>query len=386
MEKVGHTPLPYKIEDVAAMLGIHRRNGMCPICGGRTSFGISVEKQTCHCMKCNFSGNATSLYATVNGISTKDAYKELVNALASGYVKPEVKKNTWEQIESNSNLASLDIRDKTYGEMFRLLPLSDDHKAVLLKRGFDEETANRYRTLSLKEAVNRSSLARKLSATCTLAGVPGFYKDKTGEWTLVYTKTGILVPYLSFDRKIQGIQIRKDNALLRTFEDGKKENKYTWLSSNLIPKDAIAGSGTKATTFVHYACDFEKGFNGTYRPVFINHTAFLTEGGMKADLAHLLTGQGYLAVPGVSALTQLHEELKKIKELGVTRVINAYDMDYLTNENVFQAVQKTEEMIREMGFSYNRLMWDTKEKELGTALKGIDDYYAYCYKGIVPGK
>ena len=71
MEKTGHTPLPYKIEDVAAMLNIHRRNGKCPICGGRTSFGISVEKQTCHCMKCNFSGNATSLYAAVNGISQR---------------------------------------------------------------------------------------------------------------------------------------------------------------------------------------------------------------------------------------------------------------------------------------------------------------------------
>ena len=168
--------------------------------------------------------------------------------------------------------------------------------------------------------------------------------------------------------------------------DGKKENKYTWLSSNLIPEDAKPGSGTGAKTFVHYACDFEKSFDGSYRPVFLNHTAFLTEGAMKADLAHMFTGQGYVAVPGVNALLQLEEEFKKLRKLGVSRIINAYDMDYLTNPHVFKAVKKTEEMIHEMGFFFFFLMWDTKEKELGKALKGIDDYYAYCYKGIVPGK
>lgn len=385
MKYEGHSPLPYRIEDVCGMLGIKTRNGKCPICGGRTSFGVSISNQVCHCMKCGFSGNATTLYAKVKGVSTKDAYSDLVKALDAGFTP--LPKKPGEPVESDAPIADLRVRNKTYSHMFSLLSLSEQHVEDLKNRGFDEENLKRYRTLSIKEPENRISLARKLiSEGCELSGVPGFYIDKDGNWTIKYTKTGILVPYVSFDRKIQGLQIRKDNRVLKTYEDGKKENKYTWLSSNLIPEDAKPGSGTGAKTFVHYACDFEKSFDGSYRPVFLNHTAFLTEGAMKADLAHMFTGQGYVAVPGVNALLQLGEEFKKLRKLGVSRIINAYDMDYLTNPHVFKAVKKTEEMIHEMGFSYNRLMWDTKEKELGKALKGIDDYYAYCYKGIVLGK
>ena len=97
---------------------------------------------------------------------------------------------------------------------------------------------------------------------------------------------------------------------------------------------------------------------------------------MKADLAHNITGRAYIAVPGVNALPQLEAELKKLRRIGVRRIVNAYDMDYLTNEYVAKAIGKTEEMIRDEGFEYNRMTWDTRNG----VLKGIDDYCAYYYR------
>ena len=80
-----------------------------------------------------------------------------------------------------------------------------------------------------------------------------------------------------------------------------------------------------------------------------------------------------MAVPGVSCQVQLGNELDKLKRLGFKKVYNAYDMDYLTNENVFNAMENSYKMIQGKGFELVRLVWNAKDK-------GLDDYYANKYR------
>lgn len=56
-------------------------------------------------------------------------------------------------------------------------------------------------------------------------GVPGFYRDTDGNWTINFKaeNSGILIPIVSLDGFIQGFQIRVDHVT-----DTKK---YIWLSS-----------------------------------------------------------------------------------------------------------------------------------------------------------
>ena len=77
--------------------------------------------------------------------------------------------------------------------------------------------------------------------------------------------------------RIQGMQVRLDSA---------KKRKFRWVSSAGLPE------GCGAKTWVHLA--------GDPRPLVL-----LTEGPMKADVIHALTGQTVLAVPGVNSLAQL---------------------------------------------------------------------------------
>jgi len=353
------------------MLGVNPHKRICPICGGRTSFSVSLQKGVWHCFKCDNKGNAISLYAQVQGVDNKEAFKQIMNALNKGF-KPDVKTTQADEgrTESDANLADIDTRDAVYSAMLSF-GLDEAHQKEMASRGM--KNAERYfATLDLQGWEQRSAYTKKLMEQgLHLRGVPGFYKNKYG-WTIKATKRGILVPYRAFDGKVQGIQIRKDSNLLKTFEDGSVESKYTWLSSGWIPKSAEKDSGTRARAFVHYAVDFRTTYDGRKLPTFKNNTVYLTEGGMKAQIAHELSGHAYIAVPGVNALSDFAKELKKLHDIGVMRIINAYDMDYLTNPNVQEAVNKTKQIITDLGFEYNRLSWEDVRPDL----KGIDDFLA----------
>ena len=139
-----------------------------------------------------------------------------------------------------------------------------------------------------------------------LAGVPGFYKTDSGEWSFINEKRGILIPVREEHGSIQGLQIRRDNVTRR---------KFRWVSS--VGKN----DGCGAEAWAHLA--------GPPR-----QTILLTEGPMKADVIHNLTGQTVVAVPGVSSLTHLERMLTYLREMGTTKIMTAFDMDFLSNPNV----------------------------------------------------
>jgi len=172
-----------------------------------------------------------------------------------------------------------------------------------------------------------------------LDGIPGFYEDKRGGWTLAGAP-GILVPYRNCDGLIQGLQIRCDN---------EQERKYRWLASTNYNR------GTKSGTHIHITGNLD------------SDTLYITEGGLKGDVASFLDDEAlFVCIAGVSAIEGLNET---VSLLNVRNIIIAMDMDKLENPQVRDAVTTMTRQLRRLrGVNISVANWDTR-------FNGIDDYY-----------
>ena len=159
-------------------------------------------------------------------------------------------------------------------------------------------------------------------------------------------RRGILIPVRDVQGQIQGLQVRLDNV---------EKRKFRWLSSNGLEE------GCGAKTWVHLA--------GEPRPLVL-----LTEGPMKADVIHFLTGQTVLAVAGVNSLSQLKPALEKLQAAGMEKVMTAFDMDYLINPHVRAGQENLAHLLDQCGISYGTYLWDPR-------YKGLDDYIWGCLCG-----
>lgn len=139
--------------------------------------------------------------------------------------------------------------------------------------------------------------------------------------------------------QIQGLQLRLDNM---------EKRKFRWISSSGLH------SGTGSPAWTHLAGAPSK-------------RIVLTEGPMKADVIHALTGLPVLAVPGVNALTKLENSLKLLREQGLEEIKTAFDMDYAINWHVQRGYEQLMELLGRMGFRYGTYVWDPR-------YKGLDDY------------
>ena len=242
-------------------------------------------------------------------------------------------------------LTGVEERHATYTALLQSLTLASDHRENLLSRGLSPEEIHRlgYKTTPV---LGFSSLAKRLREKgLYLAGVPGFYKNQS-QWTLKIPGRGILIPVRDIQGQIQGLQVRLDNV---------EKRKFRWLSSNGLEE----GCGTK--TWVHLA--------GEPRPLVL-----LTEGPMKADVIHFLTGQTVLAVAGVNSLSQLKPALEKLQAAGMEKVMTAFDMDYLINPHVRAGQENLAHLLDQCGISYGTYLWDPR-------YKGLDDYIWGCLCG-----
>lgn len=250
-----------------------------------------------------------------------------------------------------SNLAPLARRHDAYYDLLQMLKLSPEHMANLLGRGLspDRVQENMYRTMPANWH-ERRDIACQLAKTHDLRGIPGFY-TRHGEWHLS-GKAGFLIPYLTTDGYVQGIQIRLDNS-----SDGK----YRWLSSNPKHLDKqgrpIFENGTAAMSWVHVTGDTRK------------TTVCITEGALKGDVASFLRNEAlFVCVPGVSSTEYL---LDTLKELNSNKIFICYDMDLLNNLEVSKALHKIRQtVIENLSVPCETYMWNP-------AYKGIDDFLLY---------
>lgn len=357
---------PFGIQDVAELLHLrmrrpHATGGYydCPICGDkRGKMSINMEIDTWRCNYCGKHGGMLALYAMTNHISNSDAYREICEALQNGefsahYYKPQTSAPREQEFAVQSPLADIRTIHRTFSTMLNMLTLSKEHRRHLNEvRGLTDEQIDKLQYRSTPPFYSCKKIARVLRERgCTLEGVPGFYM-KDGEWTVkFYSKTaGILIPVRGIDGLIRGMQIRLDIPIKdEDAGDDASVTKYIWLSS--AGKEMGVSSGSP----VHFVGDpFAR-------------AVYLTEGFLKADVAHFLMNRSFIAIAGVNNTAQLELMLTLLRENGTEIIVEAADMDKFRNENVDRGVSNIYLITKKCGLEFRRLTWNPN-------YKGIDDW------------
>jgi len=354
-------PVPYTMADVISLLPLtvrrRRATGFdvdCPFCNNhkRGKMSVTLDINAFRCNYCNKSGGMLDLYMQMTGVSRFEARREIMESLhLDDATKIGRQQNNYNPksaapplpLPKTIDIASPEVLHDAFSAMFSLLTLSQVHKENLLSRGFSAEEIERYGFKSTP-AFGFMRLAATLAEMGhTTEGVPGFYTDKQGRRTINFHArcSGILIPVVSIDGMIAGAQLRMDREF-----DGRK---YLWLSST--GKEQGTGSGSP----VHFVGDPR------------SDTVYITEGPLKADLAHILTGKTFAAVAGATQYKNLETLLLRLSENGTKNIVEAYDADKLTNEHVQRGSYHLLAMVGEMGMTAHRLTWDA-------AYKGIDDF------------
>lgn len=350
----------YHIADVIPLLGLpfppQGRSSYyisCPCCdsGRAKHMNINLSKDVFRCPKCGFSGGVFALYGYYTGLSDNNAIKEDLGKKLGGFDTAQPLRRSFgkaivpqDPSMMECPLTDIDARDATYRNLLGKLSLASDHKDNLLRRGLTDDAIikNGYRTTL---AVGTKAIAKQLLADgYYLAGVPGFYRDSSDrQWTFTQNQRGILIPVRDSQGRIQGLQIRRDNA-------GKR--KFRWVSSAERP------DGCKSVGWIHVAGP-------------IREQVLLIEGPMKADIVHHLTGQTVIAIPGVNTLSQLETVLLELKGLGVGKIMTAFDMDFMSNPNVQNGYYDLIWMLHKIGIPFGTYLWHPE-------YNGLDDYVWEC--------
>lgn len=397
---------PFTIREVAELCGL--KSGMerypdrvsidinCPFCGGKKKMNLNLKKDVFGCNRCGIKGGMLALYGETFGVDSQTAYAEILAKLGKEPVRepgshctaPEDIRTERDQVQGVSD----QVKDKAYASLLSMLPLSDTHKGKLLERGLTEAQIEQNGYRSTPVFGFRRITERVLESGCRVEGVPGFHTDPEGRWTIHFSQksSGILIPIRNIDGRITGMQIRLDRPY-----DGRK---YVWLSSVNFPNGASSGSP------VHLA-----GKAG-------DRAVYVTEGALKGDIAHAISGKTFVCVPGVNQYVNLEPFLRKMKELGSRQVYDAYDMDkflrpvcrgdyndkcrfcdrygkkqeygtaacekkQIKRENIQRGCRKLAEMCRRLGLPERMLVWDTDEHgEWAERVKGVDDYLVSLQK------
>ncbi len=362
----GTQDFPFSIMDVASLLRLNIRRRLpnsvyadCPLCGDkRGKMNLNHMKNVWRCNYCGEYGGMVTLYAKVHGIGNSDAYREICDALQTGYPAADYKVKTvagkTEPVTvPQSELAGINEIHQTLSLLLGMLTLSVAHRERLRKRGLSDgqidslgykSTPSPYLCLSYTE--------RLLKQGCMVQGVPGFYLNDDGKWTVKFHKrtAGILIPAKGIDGLIRGAQIRLDIPIKDKEDDPEKEGtKYLWLSSSNKNMGVTSGSP------VHFVGD----------P--FSRTVYVTEGILKADVANFLMNRSFAAIAGANNTGQLDPLFALLAHNGTQLIVEAEDMDKFRNEHVVKGTSKIYLMARKYKMDSQRLTWNPN-------YKGVDDW------------
>ena len=367
---MGYSDFPFNIEQIALdLLNLKERHRGavsfdvdCPFCGRRGKMNIHIPKNTYRCNFCDdgskgskSSGGMLDLYANVlGGMNLSEAYREICEQLGvAGYSSGQQRtpRELWIREPSKkppdipqSEPAPPDVRHRTYSYLFSLLTLNPQHKESLLRRGLTEEQIRHYGYKSTPVLGFTRLAAAVMEHGCTVAGVPGFYVNTSGEWTTNFQAKcpGFLVPVRDMNGRIQAAQIRLDHPAGTC--------KYIWFSSS----ERVLGIGSGSP--VHFVGDPHA------------KTITFTEGGLKGTITHCLTGETLICNAGAGQSENIIKLFPQLKANGVEEILSGYDMDLESNEHVRRGCVKILSAARAYGFRAKRRQWDPVNK-------GIDDHF-----------
>lgn len=304
-----------------------------------------------------------ALYGRVRNVSNRIAYEEICETLQTdGFptdyqvkaapADPEVSAVPTEP--SQSERAPDQAVHQTLTALLSLLTLKKAHREHLRTvRGLTDEQIDSFGFKSTPESCMCRRITRVLMGKgYTVAGVPGFYVNDHGQWTVkFYTRTsGIIIPLRCIDGLIHGLQIRLDNPIRDENDPPEKSGtKYLPLSSS------GKTMGTPADGSVHFVGD------PCARVVYV------TEGALKADICHALTGRTFAATVGANNVSQLDGLFAELRKNGTEEIIEADDMDKFRNVMVNRGAEKIHRMAIQNGLACRRLTWNPN-------YKGMDDW------------
>lgn len=342
------------ISQVADMLSLKKRKTQatsayydCPFCGGKSKLNLSFKYNVYRCNKCKEGGGVIDLYAKSTGTTHEDAKEKLLKGEKGTLKIPSPKK------EKETCYSDIKDRNCVYEIQLGLLPLFDEHRENILDRGLPLEVmiANKYRSVPQRRL---GELAQSLvERGCQLSNIPGFYTYKgSDKYYYKWLPKGFYIPVRDLYGNIQALQVRMDET---------RNNRYCFFStSEAADRDKNKGNfiGAAFRSYIHYV-----GFDVDNMP----KTVYLTEGALKADIAHALSGKAFIAVSGVNNIECLSETLQLLKSKGVERIVETFDMDKLTNDYVAKAAEKVCDIVLQEKLEIKRLRWDIN-------FKGIDDF------------
>ncbi len=357
---------PFDIMDVASLLrlNIRRRGGSrvvyadCPICGDRRGkLALYPQIDTWHCYHCGEHGGMLPLYGQIHGIGNSDAYREICEALKVGApgreYTPTAKTVSVREADQPQRASPQDIH-RTLTALLAMLTLSPAHREHLrTKRGLTDEQIEHFGFKSTPPAcLYRAIAARLMEQGCVVQGVPGFYLDSGGKWRPKFHQrtAGILIPLRGVDGLLQGLQIRLDRPIRDKDDPPEKAGaKYLPFSSTSKLMGVTSGSP------IHFVGDPN------------SRVVYVTEGALKADVAHALTGRTFAATMGVNNTTGMDELFAFLHRNGTAEIIEAEDMDKYSNPNVSRGASKVHKLAVKNGLTCRRLVWNPN-------YKGIDDW------------
>jgi len=258
-----------------------------------------------------------------------------------------------EVIVQQSELAGIQETHQTLSLLLQMLTLSAVHREKLRERGL---TDGQIDSLGYKSTpppyLCISYTERLLKQGCIVQGVPGFYLNEAGKWTVKFNKrtAGILIPAKGIDGLIRGAQIRLDVPIKDKDDDPEKEGtKYLWLSSSNKNMGVTSGSP------VHFVGDpFAR-------------TVYVTEGILKADVAHYLMNRSFAAIAGANNTSTLDPLFALLAHNGTELIVEAEDMDKFRNEHVVKGASKIYLLAHKYNMDSQRLTWNPN-------YKGVDDW------------
>lgn len=361
--------------DVASLLRLNiRREGNprvvyadCPICGDRRGkMGLYPEINTWHCWHCGEHGGMLPLYGKVHGISNSEAYREICDTLATDGFSTEYQCKEPSTKKAPDEKAPEREIHQTLTALLSLLALTPEHREHLRTvRGLTDDEIDGFGFKSTPPAhLCRTLTERLIRQGCRVQGVPGFYVNDYGKWTVkFYRRTaGILIPLRSVDGMLQGLQIRLDHPI-RDENDppDKQSSKYLPLTSTGKTKGVTSGCP------IHFVGDPHA------------RVIYVTEGALKADIVHALTGRTFVATIGAANTNGLDELFSFLSRNGTEEIIEAADMDKYRNEAVHTGAAMIYRLARKNGMTCRRLNWNPN-------YKGIDDWQLALHRKKIEKK
>jgi hypothetical protein len=219
-----------------------------------------------------------------------------------------------------------DCCHRAYAALLQQLPLSEDHRQDLRRRGLPDAEIDRRGYGTLRN-VDRGCAARAVHQLLgdAVLGVPGFVRGTYGV-TLQGEATGLLIPVRDLQGRIQAIKIRRAS-----------DPKYVYLTGG--PDGPSPGSPVHVPLGVTPLAPVVR----------------VTEGELKADVCQALDGTPTIGVPGV---TKWRGILPLLKVLQTRTVVLAYDApDVHTKPRVFEQAAALRLTLKGEGFEVEMEDW-----------------------------